>query len=86
MWDSWLSPGIKKIIMAGLPPLLVPVTIPIVINVGRHLLHILVRSVVLNVGDCLNFTSLRSFEKWILGAFGDLEVSGIEGRGKICHS
>lgn len=65
--------------MAGLPPFLVPVIIPIVVSTDRRPLHILVRSVALDVGARANFTSLGSFEKWTLGASGDLEVSGIEG-------
>lgn len=71
--------------MAGLPPFLVPVVIPIVVSTNRRPPRILVRSVALDVGARPNFTSLGSFEKWTLGASGDLEVSGIEEGEDVPH-
>lgn len=82
--DSQLSPRVKE--MLSLPLSLVPVIIPTVINRSRQLLHFLVRSETLYMGEGLNFLFLGSFEKWTFGGIGDFKDSGVEKKGKMCQA
>lgn len=88
MWDSWLSSGIRNNNNNNgiLPSPPGASNNPSSDQLRQASAEDPGRSEVLYMGGYLNFMSLGSFEKWISGAFDNLEVSGVEGRGKICQA